>query len=103
MATHSSILVGESLGQRSLAGYIPRGCKRVGCNLMTKQQQKTQSKPVHPVKGLEKIKEAKSTVSLNFPERRTDIGQNVIFPVIKEGALKECIMSALSVFHYCSY
>ena len=42
-------------------------------------------------------------VSLNFPERRTDIGQNIIFPAIKEGALKECIMSALSIFHYCSY
>ena len=51
---------------------------------------------------LEKIKEAKSIVSLNFPER-TDIGQNVIFPAIKEGALKEGIMSALLIFHYCSY
>ena len=27
MATHSSILPGESHGQRSLAGYSPRGCK----------------------------------------------------------------------------
>ena len=27
MATHSSILPGESLGQRSLAGYSPWGCK----------------------------------------------------------------------------
>lgn len=52
---------------------------------------------------LEKIKEAKSTVSLNFPERRTDVGQSVIFPVIKDGALKEYIMSALSIFHYCLY
>ena len=28
MATHSSILTWESHGQRSLAGYSPRGCKR---------------------------------------------------------------------------
>ena len=27
MATHSSILPGESHGQRSLAGYGPQGCK----------------------------------------------------------------------------
>ena len=27
MATHSSILSGESHGQRSLVGYSPRGCK----------------------------------------------------------------------------
>ena len=27
MATHSSILPGESHGQRSLSGYSPRGCK----------------------------------------------------------------------------
>ena len=27
MATHPSILPGESHGQRSLAGYSPRGCK----------------------------------------------------------------------------
>ena len=27
MATHSSILPGESHGQRSLAGYGPWGCK----------------------------------------------------------------------------
>ena len=27
MATHSSILAGESHGQRSLVGYSPRGCK----------------------------------------------------------------------------
>ena len=27
MATHSSILPGESHGQRSLAGYSPWGCK----------------------------------------------------------------------------
>ena len=28
MATHSSILPGESYGQRSLAGYSPRGSKK---------------------------------------------------------------------------
>ena len=27
MATHSGILPGESLGQKSLAGYSPQGCK----------------------------------------------------------------------------
>ena len=27
MATHSSILPGESHGQRSLTGYSPQGCK----------------------------------------------------------------------------
>ena len=27
MATHSSILAGESHGQRSLVGYSPLGCK----------------------------------------------------------------------------
>ena len=32
-------LAGKSHGQRSLAGYCPRGCKRVGHCLLTKQQQ----------------------------------------------------------------
>ena len=31
-ATHSSILAWEIPGQRSLAGYSPWGCKRVGLN-----------------------------------------------------------------------
>ena len=38
MATHSSILVWISHGQRSLAAYSPWGHKRVGHNLATKQQ-----------------------------------------------------------------
>ena len=39
MATHSSIfLPGKSHGQRSLASYSPWGRKRVGHNLVTKQQ-----------------------------------------------------------------
>ena len=29
MATHSSTLAWESQGQRSLAGYSPRGCKEL--------------------------------------------------------------------------
>ena len=33
MATHSSILVGKSHGQRSLVGYSPWGCKRGGHDL----------------------------------------------------------------------
>ena len=32
-------LPGKSHGQRSLAGYSPWGCKRVGFNLETKQEQ----------------------------------------------------------------
>ena len=36
MATHSSILAWESQRQRSLAGYSPCGCKRVGLDLATK-------------------------------------------------------------------
>ena len=36
MATHSSILAWESQRQRSLVGYSPRGCKRVGLDLATK-------------------------------------------------------------------
>ena len=39
MATHSSILAGNSHGQRSLVGYNPWGHKRVGQDLETKQQQ----------------------------------------------------------------
>ena len=31
----------KSHGQRSLAGYCPRGCKRVGYNLATRQQQRS--------------------------------------------------------------
>ena len=38
ISTHSSILAGKSHGQRSLACYSPRGCKRVGHNLVSKQQ-----------------------------------------------------------------
>ena len=33
-------LPGKSHGQKSLAGYSPWGCKRVGWNLVTKQQQR---------------------------------------------------------------
>ena len=39
MATHASILAWE-IPKRSLVGYSPRGHKRVGHNLMTKQQEK---------------------------------------------------------------
>ena len=39
-ATHSSILASEIHGQRSLAGYSPWSCKRIGHNLATKQQLK---------------------------------------------------------------
>ena len=39
MATHFNIFVWESHAQRSLEGYSPRGCKRVGYDLVTKQQQ----------------------------------------------------------------
>ena len=39
MATHSSIhKPGKSHGQRSLAGYSPWGCERVGHNLAIRQQ-----------------------------------------------------------------
>ena len=38
MATHCSIFPGESHGQRSLAGYSPRGHKRMGHDTVTKQQ-----------------------------------------------------------------
>ena len=38
ISTHSSILAGKSHGQRSLACYSPWGCKRVGHNLVSKQQ-----------------------------------------------------------------
>ena len=44
MATHSSILPGESHGQRSLASYSPFGHKTVGNNLAAKQQQQ----PIRP-------------------------------------------------------
>ena len=39
MATHSTFLPGKSHGQRNLAGYSPFCCRRVGHNLVTKQQQ----------------------------------------------------------------
>ena len=38
-------LPGESHGQKSLVGFNPWGCKRVGHNLATKQQQHTELKP----------------------------------------------------------
>ena len=36
MATHASILAWKSHGQRSLAGYSPWSCKRVGKDLAAK-------------------------------------------------------------------
>ena len=39
MATPSSILTGKSHGQKSLVGYKPWSCKRLGQDLATKQQQ----------------------------------------------------------------
>ena len=41
VATHSSILAGESHGQRSLVGYSPWSCKRIRQDWVTKQQQKS--------------------------------------------------------------
>ena len=41
MVTHSSTLLGESHGLKSLTSYIPWACKRVGHNLMTKQHTTT--------------------------------------------------------------
>ena len=38
MAIHSSILTGKSLGQRNLVGYSPWGHKKIGHDLVTKQQ-----------------------------------------------------------------
>ena len=40
----SVFLPGESQGQKSLAGYSPWGCKRVGHDLATKQQQSQREK-----------------------------------------------------------
>ena len=40
MASQSNIFAGKSHGQRTLAGYSPWGCKRVGQDLVTKQQQR---------------------------------------------------------------
>ena len=40
MTTHASILAWKSHGQRSLVGYSPWGRKRIGHDLVTKQQQK---------------------------------------------------------------
>ena len=39
MAANSCLLAGKSHGQRSLEGDIPWGRKRVGNDLVTKQQQ----------------------------------------------------------------
>ena len=39
ITTHSSTLAWKSHGQRNLAGYSPRGRKRVGHDLVTKQKQ----------------------------------------------------------------
>ena len=43
MATHASILAGKSHGQKSLEGYSAWVLKRVGHNLVTKQQQQNNS------------------------------------------------------------
>ena len=39
VTAHSSILAWEDPGQRNLVGYSPWGCKRMGYDLATKQQQ----------------------------------------------------------------
>ena len=41
MAPTPVFLPGEFRGQRSLAGYNPWGCNKVGHDLVTKQQQQT--------------------------------------------------------------
>ena len=43
MTAHSSIFTGKSYGQRSLAGYSLWGYKRLGQDLVTKQQQESQT------------------------------------------------------------
>ena len=39
-ATHSSILAGESHGQRSLVGYSPHGCKELDMTEVTEHTSK---------------------------------------------------------------
>ena len=43
MPTLLSILAWEIHGQRSLVGYSPKGCKRIGHDLAAKQQMKVSS------------------------------------------------------------
>ena len=43
MATHSSILPGESHGQRSLVGYSPQSCKESKMTEVAKQTAKSNS------------------------------------------------------------
>ena len=38
MAIHSNILASEITSPKMMVGYSPWGCKRVGHNLVTKQQ-----------------------------------------------------------------
>ena len=48
MATYSSILAWEFYGQKSLVGYSPGGCKRVGHYLVTETTKKMISKLMIP-------------------------------------------------------
>ena len=45
MSTHPGFLPGKSHGQRRLAGYSPRGCKRVRHDSATEQQQRSGEQP----------------------------------------------------------
>ena len=64
MAMHSSILAGESHGQRRLVGYSPWGGKRVRRDSVTKQQQ---------------LKEQKTEINLRIQllNHDTSIRQNI--------------------------
>ena len=50
---HSSILTWEKLRTKELAGYGPWGCKRVGHDLVTKQQADTINPQQHALSPTE--------------------------------------------------
>ena len=66
MVTHSRTLAWEIPGTRGLAGYSPRNCKRVGHDLVTKQQKHSRVQTIYYIPAsLDSITNFKIPLSWN--------------------------------------
>jgi len=97
MATHSSIIAWKSHGQRSLVGYSPWGHKRVGHDLVTKQQQSRNSVPFKSPSifmGRGNISYFLRIFTMSFPSEACFIGS------LCGRVMRECTFR-LSCFQFC--
>ena len=90
----SVCLPGKSHGQRSLVGYCPWGCKRVGQNLATQQQQ-------HPFSHLTHIL-IFVVLSMTYPFTFMVYSFQQALNVSYSSYISRILLTAVSIFLYSS-